>query len=396
MPTVVISPHNVVNHPEVGGHFWVYMQYAHGLHRVGCDVYWLERFDPTGNLRRDRCIIAKLEARLARYGLGGKLVLYRPDDEEGEPCGRYRYLGTAGHRAEALFRHADLLLNFNYRIDPRLLARFRRTALVDIDPGLFQFWLSTGQLTVAPHDVYFTIGETVGTPRALFPDCGLPWTHIRPPVSLDLWPYVRDSGRAPFTTVSTWWGDEWITDGRDLYENNKRVSFLQFASLPWMTSQPLELAAFFGEGDAEDCRILEANGWRIRHSLEVARTPEMYRSYLQRSRGEFSCAKPSCMKFQNAWVSDRTICYLAGGKPAVIQNTGPSSFLPDGLGLVRFSSLEQARDALETVNADYETHRRAARGIAEAYFDAVRTSEAILNVALVSSRDQGPVRGVAP
>ena len=127
---------------------------------------------------------------------------------------------------------------------------------------------------------------------------------------------------------------------------------------------------------------MERHGWRIRHSREVARTPEMYRSFIQGARGEFSCAKPSCMKFQNAWISDRTLCYLASGKPVVVQDTGPSTFLPNGEGVFRFSTLEEAADALAAVNADYERHCRAAREIAEAYFDARQVLERILNFAL--------------
>jgi glycosyltransferase involved in cell wall biosynthesis len=88
------------------------------------------------------------------------------------------------------------------------------------------------------------------------------------------------------------------------------------------------------------------------------------------------------MRFQNAWVSDRTLCYLASGKPAVVQDTGPSSFLPNGEGLFRFSTAGQAADALATVNADYGRHGRAAREIAEAYFDAEQVCERILNAAL--------------
>src|SRR5256886_11225855 len=83
--------------------------------------------------------------------------------------------------AEAVLRRADVVLNFHYAIDPRLLACARRTALVDIDPGLLQFWMSSGQLKVPPHDSYLTTGETVGTPAARFSDCGLRWTYIRPP-----------------------------------------------------------------------------------------------------------------------------------------------------------------------------------------------------------------------
>jgi glycosyltransferase involved in cell wall biosynthesis len=88
------------------------------------------------------------------------------------------------------------------------------------------------------------------------------------------------------------------------------------------------------------------------------------------------------MKFQNAWISDRTLCYLACGKPVVIQNTGPSSFLPNGEGMFRFSTLQDAAEALATINADYERHCRAAREIAEAYFDARQVLNRILNFAL--------------
>jgi hypothetical protein len=185
-----------------------------------------------------------------------------------------------------------------------------------------------------------------------------------------------------FTTVSSWWGDEWITDGTNVYENNKRVSFLEFADLPCLTSQTLELALYFGRGDTQDLKILGSRGWRVRHSCDVARSPEMYRVYIQRSRGEFSCAKPSCMKFQNAWISDRTLCYLANGKPAVVQHTGPSCFLPEAEGLFRFRTLEEAACALSTIERDYERHSRLARALAEEHFDARKVVGSVLERAL--------------
>jgi hypothetical protein len=390
MTTVVVAPCNVVTFPEGGGHFWVYMQYAQGLRRLGCDVYWLEDFRASGDEARDAEVLTAFRRRMERFGLDGQLILYKSQSKvpAGGPC---EYLGMTAGEAEAVFRRADLLLNFHYRTDPTLLSRFRRTALVDVDPGLLQFWMSVGQLSVQPHDVYFTIGETVGTPAAHFPDGGLPWVHIRPPVCLELWPYTHDPSSEAFTTVSSWWGggtpgeESWVTDGKDVsYDNNKRISFLDFVELPKRASQVLELALFLSDAaiDVEDRRLLESRCWRVRHSREVAGTPEAYRAYVQGSRGEFSCAKPSCMKFQNAWVSDRTLCYLASGKPAVVQDTGPSSFLPHGEGLFRFSSLEQAVEALAAVNADYPRHCRAARQIAEAYFDAQKVLERLLNLAL--------------
>jgi hypothetical protein len=388
MATVVISPCNVVNSIDVGGHFWVYMQYAQALRRLGCEVYWLERFRSSGDQDQDATLLETFFKQMERYGLGGKTILYTSDERKNEQSNDnrapYEYIGVTAGQAEAVFRRADLLLNFQYTIDPALLSCFRRTALVDIDPGLLQFWITTGQLFVPQHDLYFSTGETVGTLSAGFPDCGLPWIHIRPPICLELWPYTYNPNCEAFTTVSSWWGEtDWITIGkRIIYVNTKRASFLDFVELPHGTRQVIELALFLGKGDEKDQQILESHGWRIRHSREVSATPEMYQSYIQQSRGEFSCAKPSCMKFQNAWISDRTLCYLASGKPVVVQNTGPSSFLPNGEGMFRFSTLKEASDALATINAAYERHCRAAREVAEAYFDAKQVLERILDFAL--------------
>jgi hypothetical protein len=401
MATVVISPSNMANFPEGGGHFWAYLQYGQALRRLGCEVYWLERVrqDPDPK-SRDHLVSTFLE-RMTAHGLGNVILYAKPDSGCGD-LQDYEFINVSRSEAAAVFSRADLLLNFYHRIDPALLACFRRTALVDIDPGLLQFWISTGQLQIPTHDVYFTIGETVGTSTAKFPDCSLPWIHIRPPVCLESWPYMHNPTYEAFTTVSSWWGDEWITDGKGVcYENNKRVSFLDFVELPTMTDQALELALSLGDHpapathsrrdfepkhpfmtDEQHRQLLEHFGWRIRHSAAVAGTPEAYRSYIQGSRGEFSCAKPSCMNFQNAWVSDRTVCYLASGKPVVVQDTGPSAFLPNGEGMFRFSTLQEATEALATINASYGRHCRAARDVAETWFDGKQVAETILSAAL--------------
>jgi hypothetical protein len=114
----------------------------------------------------------------------------------------------------------------------------------------------------------------------------------------------------------------------------------------------------------------------------VAATPEAYQAYIQQSRGEFSCAKRSCIKFQNGWLSDRTLCYLASGKPAVVQDTGPSAVLPNGEGMFRFTTAQQAAHAFKTINADYERHCHAARKLAETHFDAIQVVAKILSHAL--------------
>jgi hypothetical protein len=408
---VVLSATKVAQKGEVGGHFWVFAQYAVALRDLGCRVGWLERFEPTGDGSRDRQLVDRFLHRLSNLGLDHDVVLYRPREN-----GDLEFTAGDPSQLDRMARDADLLLNFDYGIQQSVADRFRRRALVDIDPGLLQFWVSLGQLQLTVHDRYFTTGETVGTPAARFPDCGVQWQHVRPLVCLRLWPFAYTPAADTFTTVSSWWAGEWITDGTGLvFENNKRVSFLAHAELPRLTRQPLELALALALhqadehllggpdqpgrrtareaprgvaeyiDDATDVAVLRHHGWRIRLATEVAGSPERYREYVRSSRGEFSFAKPSCSWFQNAWISDRTICYLASGKPAVVEDTGPSRYLPSGEGLFRFGSPEEAVDSLAVINADYRRHCHAAREIAETYFDAEPTVAAIVANSLATS-----------
>ena len=398
MATVVISAYDVANYPQGGGHFWVYLQYVLGLRLLGCDVYWLEAFRTKGR-EEQKAALATFQERMQRYGLGGnKCILYRAKSKEPSPEAPADYLNIPRAEAEAIFERADLLLNFHYAISPALLRFFRHTALIDIDPGLLQLWISRGQLCVPSHDIYFTIAEGVGRSGGKIPTGGPSWIHIRPAICLEHWPYIFDPLCESFTTVSTWDSSDWVVDCNETYENTKRVAFLEFANLPQLTRQPLELALVLRtDRDMEERRNLENYGWRVRQAWEVAGTPERYQAYIQRSRGEFSCAKPSYIRLQTSWISDRTLCYLASGKPVVVQNTGPSSFLPDGEGMFRFSTLEEAANALAVINSDYARHCRAAREIVEAHFDSRKTLEGIMNLALggILKQDQKPSNGPA-
>src|SRR2546422_873981 len=100
MPTVVISPFNVVNFPEGGGHFWVYMQYAQGLRQLGCNVYWLENFRSSGDAEQDAAVLSLYTARMEAYGLGGKVILYISRGQTGATGRPTEYIGmtpTARH-----------------------------------------------------------------------------------------------------------------------------------------------------------------------------------------------------------------------------------------------------------------------------------------------------------
>jgi hypothetical protein len=88
------------------------------------------------------------------------------------------------------------------------------------------------------------------------------------------------------------------------------------------------------------------------------------------------------MRLANAWISDRTLSYLASGKPAVVQHTGPSRILPDAAGLLRFRDADDAARCLAAAEADHDRHARAARALVEEHFDAVRVMAGVLEAAL--------------
>ena len=166
------------------------------------------------------------------------------------------------------------------------------------------------------------------------------------------------------------------------YYNGKRDGFLPFLDLPRRTPLPLELVVCLGADEDDERAMLGERGWRVLDPHAVAAAPWDYQRYIQESRGEFSCAKPSCVHLQNAWISDRTLCYLASGKPAVVQHTGPSRFLPDAEGLFRFRDLEEAARYFSLVEKDYERHSRAALALAQEYFNSDKVLARLLDQAL--------------
>lgn len=368
-----------------GGHLWPYLNWALGLRALGCEVIWLESVDPGTDLSEVQPLVLALKSSLERYGLADSVALC---SRTGDPLPGGEEAGCVDIESAA---DADLLLNVISYVSQGVLDRFRRTALLDIDPGLTQIWMSEGVSTLPSHDVYFTIGETVGRAGTKVPDGGLTWEYTPPCVALDWWPRCPARDGAPFTTVSTWESsDYWVTYRDESYPNSKRDGFLPFLDLPKQTTQSLELALCLAADqqlhltshEHEERVALEERGWRVVHSYAVASTPWDYQSYIQGSRGEFSCAKPSYVRFQDAWISDRTLCYLASGKPAVVQHTGPSRSLPDAAGLFRFRDVPEAVKYLEAVAADYERQCRLARALAEEFFDAETVVRRVLERAL--------------
>jgi len=329
------------------------MNWVLGFRDAGCEVFWLESPSPEATAEEARRRVELLRSLVGDLGLADCVHLISPSASPPE-----------GYLPLDVLADADLVVNLMYWAPADLLAPARRTVLIDIDPGMLQNWMYEKDFVVAPHDMYFTIGETVGRPGSPIPDCGVTWEHTRPPVHLPSWPVAQAPGEAAYTTVTHWW-DQWVYLDGETFCNDKRESFLSYLALPTLVDAPLELCVDLDE-DEEDRDLLLANRWRLADPAAVS-TPASYRSYISASRGEFSCAKASCMRLQNAWISDRSLAYLASGKPVIVQHTGPSRRLPDAQGSFRFSTLEEAVRMVETVESDYERHCADARSLAEEF-----------------------------
>jgi hypothetical protein len=373
---------NTLHYPQGGGHMWVFLNWALGLRELGCEVVWLEGIVKGGWTPGPGEISQRfdeLKARLAPYGFDDHIAVWTSDSE-------MLPSNVTEHCIDLeAARDADLLVNVNYQTPADVIKRFRRSALLDIDPGLLQTWLSdpSYKFAIPSHDMLFTIGETVGQPGSKIPDVGLEWHYTPPCVSLSWWRPVQTTEAAPLTTVSHWVSDNWLSDENgELWSNEKRTAFMPYLDLPRRASQTLELALQLRPEDEPDRTLLREHGWQIRDAWTIAGTPWGYQEYVQQSLGEFSCVKPSCVRLQNAWISDRTLCYLASGKPAIIEHTGPSRFLPDDAGLLRFTSFDEAVHCLEAVSTNYAKHCQLGRALVEEYFDAKNVIKRLLERAL--------------
>jgi hypothetical protein len=369
--TVCIAPAKTLDYPQGGGHLWAYLNWALGLRALGCKVIWLEVITRPTSADTIRDNVTALKLRLEHYGLVNCLALHSSNNESLPPDATSDCLNIDA-AAEA-----DLLLELRYDTPSNIVERFRRSALIDLDPGLLQLWISKGQIGPAPHDTYFTIGETVGEPGSRVPHMGLKWIYTPPCVVLDWWPARVATTKAAFTTVAHWYAGGWLQD--EAYLDDKRSGFLPFLDMPLFTGQPLELAL---DLRPEDEQTLKCRGWRLVDAHTVASTPWDYQRYIQDSFGEFSCTKPAYVSLETAWISDRTLCYLASGKPAVVQHTGESRFLPDSAGLFRFRDMKEAAQSIERVVIDYEKQCKLARNLAEEYFDARKVVATVLERAL--------------
>jgi hypothetical protein len=372
----------------LGGVAWDYAQYAAGLLRLGHEVLYLEDtghwlYDAVNQTYTDDASrnAGYLAGVMRLFGLGDHWSLRDPKD---------RYWGRSETEVADWCAGADLVLNISGSLWPReAYQKARCKVYLDSDPAYTQAKIrrvlegrpgpneAYSLQCMRLHDRFFTFGENIGQPDCPIPTDEFEWRPTRQPILLDEWKTQKAEGKkkkAPWTTVMSWKIDERPPEIAGCTLGAKDREFEKFMDLPRQTGVPLELAVS-GRAPRE---ALAAGGWRLVEGHAVSSDAEVYRDYIRRSRGEWSVAKQAYVATRSGWFSCRTACYLAAGKPAVVQDTAWSKFYPAGRGLFAFSTPEEAAAGIAAVERDYAAHSRAAREVAAEFFDAGKVLKKLL------------------
>jgi len=91
------------------------------------------------------------------------------------------------------------------------------------------------------------------------------------------------------------------------------------------------------------------------------------------------------VRTRSGWFSERSVTYLASGRPVLVQDTGFSDWLSTGTGVLAFSSPEEAIGGLAEIDGHYARHCRAAREMAAEYFDAGKVLPPLIDRAMMRS-----------
>ena len=365
----------------VGGHAWVEMQYLLGLQSLGYEVFYLEECGEESwvyNWHTEELTpeldypTTYIRDCLESIGLGDKWI-YRAGEKS---------VGIDLHSFIDICSQADLLI---VRGAPITLWRDeyalpKRRVFIDVDPGFTQFSFANGNRdltgTINRCERLFTIAQRIGEKDCKIPLVGREWIKTVSPVALPYWSFVEDNDAIYFTSILQWKSYKDVVYEGISY-GNKDKEFPKYIDLPNLSQQRFKLALTGGNSE-----LLTEHGWEILEGWVATYTPDLYRQFIQNSKAEFSVAKHGYILTKGGWLSDRSICYLASGRPVLVQDTGIDDWLPAGKGLISFNDLSEALEGIEKINNDYERHRLAARNIAEEYFAADSVLTHFINAAM--------------
>lgn len=354
----------------LGGVTWDYFQYVLGLARLGHDVYYIEDtgqwpYNPLqGGTGKEGLFNADYLGHLmARFNMAEKWAYCFPWESQ--------WYGMADTRRQEVIGSADLLLNVSGVLqNPDRYRSVETLAYIDSDPVFTQVKLARGQVDfrrmVDAHDIHFSFGEVLSEH---VPNTGHHWRPTRQPIVLSEW-QSEASYRDMFTTVMNWTSYKPIEFEGHTY-GQKDIEFRRFFDLPGeVAPTALELAVNEGKTKRTPRDLLRHKGWHVVDPAQVCPDLDSYRTYIQSSKAEWSVAKHGYVVGQSGWFSCRSACYLAAGRPAVLQDTGFSQVIPTGEGVLAFTTMDEAVEAIRSVESNYSRHAKAARAIAEQYFDS--------------------------
>lgn len=346
--------------PGNGGEAWVRASWVRGLLDLGLDAWFVEELGDHGDAALRRRWFDDVSAW---FGIAERSVLLPSRDEGADATWR---------RATDLVDGSDLLINISGALrDADLLSRSRRRAYVDLDPGFTQIWAAQGaSLGLDGHDVHFTVGERIGSATCPLPTGGVHWLPCRQPVVVEDWPVEPLPSDPVLTTIATWrCGFGPLTWDGTTY-GLKHHEFRRLVDVAGASALPVELALDLDDADVADRTAFVDAGWRVRDATAIVATPDAFRGFVAASAGELSAAQGVYVHGRTGWFSDRSARYLATGRPVIVQDTALADELCVGEGLLTFVGADDALTAIDDVAGDLERHARAARELAEAYFEA--------------------------
>jgi hypothetical protein len=358
--------------PGQGGATWAVLQYVLGLRRLGHEVCLVEpvkreKLRPAGAALGNTTSAAYFQAVAQGFGLERSSALLL--------AGTRETVGLPYDELRAFARRADVVFNVSGMLrDEALLAPARTRVYLDLDPAFVQLWHAAEGIDMGfgGHTHFVTVGQAIGRSDCPVPTCGVRWIPTFQPVVLDHWPACDPASPIEydaFTTVGNFRGYGSV-EYRGTHYGQKVHSLRALIALPTLTAQKFMPALAIDPAEAKDLAALAANGWQLLDPARCAGAPEQYQRFIQSSKAEIGIAKSGYVASRCGWFSDRSACYLASGRPVLAQETGFSRFLPTGEGLLSFETAEQAAEGADAIASDYPRHARAARALAEQYFDS--------------------------
>ncbi len=368
----------IAAHPHQGGATWAVLQYLLGLRDLGHEIIFVEPIEEKALLSQHASLENSENARyfletIRQFGLEEHAALLLNQTQ--------RTVGLPYADLLEKTRCADLFLNVSGMLqDTALFEKIPRRVYLDLDPAFVQLWEIACNIDMrfSNHTDFVTIGLGIGQPGCSVPTDGRAWHTTLQPVVLEYWPVGQSLSRHALTTVANWRGYGSIEYEGHRY-GQKVHSWREFFKLPRMTTEKFALALAIHPDEKNDVQALRENNWELLDPMESAGTPARYRRFIQGSKAEFGIAKSGYVVSQCGWFSDRSACYLASGRPVLAQETGFSRYLPVGEGLFPFTTIDDVLGAIEELNRDYPRHCRAARALAERFFDSRRVLSQLLS-----------------